>query len=101
MDKAKSWVPHEREHWPFHYATVSAPVFMSHYLGYWVGGLPAMETYTIPAGSTVRVVMASRFGDVGITDRLEDETGYGARVDPGSLTPATLYVHTPDAGGAS
>lgn len=28
----------------------------------------------------VRVVMASRFGDVGITEHLEDENGYSVRV---------------------
>ena len=33
----------------------------------------------IPAGTKVRIVMMSRFGDVGITDQL-DETGYCARV---------------------
>lgn len=34
---------------------------------------------TIPAGTRVRIVMVSRFGDVGITDQL-DHTGYCARV---------------------
>lgn len=33
----------------------------------------------IPAGTRVRIVMMSRFGDVGITDQLEN-TGYCARV---------------------
>lgn len=32
-------------------------------------------------GQRVRIVMFSRFGDVGITEDLESETGYGARVE--------------------
>lgn len=34
---------------------------------------------TLPAGTRVRIVMMSRFGDVGITDQL-DQTSYCARV---------------------
>jgi hypothetical protein len=37
-------------------------------------------------GRRVRIVMASQFGDVGITERLEDETGYTARVAVEDLT---------------
>lgn len=37
-------------------------------------------------GKRVRVVMASRFGDVGITDRLGDEHGYQKRVAVADLT---------------
>ena len=89
----RGWVPHQPECWPFHYATLSRPVTMSVYRGYWEDGEPAMDTYEVPAGTVLRIVMASRFGDVGVTDRLEDETGYGARVSPDELTPATTY-HT-------
>lgn len=34
------------------------------------------------AGSTIRVVMASRFGDVGITQDIEFDHGYTARLLP-------------------
>ena len=44
------------------------------------------DTVTIPAGSRVRVVMASRFGDVGITPNLEEVHGYVARVSVEDLT---------------
>lgn len=38
-----------------------------------------------PAGTKVRVVMVSRFGDCGITDNLQAERGYHARVLPEQL----------------
>jgi hypothetical protein len=37
-------------------------------------------------GKRVRVVMASRFGDVGITDRLDAEYGYETRVAVADLS---------------
>ncbi len=37
-------------------------------------------TYTVREGTEVRVVMASRFGDLGITDDLTADRGYKARV---------------------
>lgn len=50
------------------------------YLGHWIGNEPAMQEVKIEAGQRVRVVMASRFGDVGITTRLQDRNGYMLRV---------------------
>jgi len=50
----------------------------------------------IPAGTNVRIVMVSRFGDVGITYNL-NETGYVARVgnprNPGELESWFTTVH--------
>lgn len=37
----------------------------------------------IPAGTTVRIVMASRLGDLGITRELNKQHGYETRVMPG------------------
>jgi len=37
-------------------------------------------------GKRIRVVMASRFGDVGITENLNAERGYSARVSVEELT---------------
>lgn len=37
-------------------------------------------------GQRVRVVMVSRFGDVGITQRLQDASGYGIRLSLDYLT---------------
>jgi hypothetical protein len=39
----------------------------------------------LPAGITVRVVMASRFGDLGITEALHRGHGYDARVNADQL----------------
>lgn len=47
----------------------------------WWAGLA--DHYTIPAGTRVKVVMVSRFGDVGITDDMSDAYfvgGYTARI---------------------
>ena len=38
------------------------------------------EGTTLAAGTRVAVVMASRFGDVGITDDLDAEHGYSRRI---------------------
>ena len=45
----------------------------------------------------VRVVMASRFGDVGITTRLHDEHGYEKRVAVSELTSFSADKATPPA----
>jgi hypothetical protein len=50
------------------------------YLGYWDNKGPVMQPVPMKAGQTVRVVMASRFGDVGITPVLNNVKGYVARV---------------------
>jgi len=41
---------------------------------------------TWPAGTQVKVVMESRFWDIGITDDLEAENGYDARISPATVT---------------
>lgn len=76
-----TWVPHQRDTWPFWFATVKEPTEFRE----WDGsrdarGGPAFTYRTIPAGTKVKIVMVSRFGDVGITDDLDAETGYRARV---------------------
>lgn len=43
-----------------------------------------------PADTTVRVVMESRFWDIGITDDLEAENGYHARISPAIVTWAGI-----------
>ncbi len=47
---------------------------------------PKPKLYADYAGKRVRVVMASRFGNVGITDRLGDEYGYQDRVTVADLS---------------
>ena len=50
-------------------------VELEHYLGPKTG-------QKIPAGTTMKIVMVSRFGDVGLTTDLKAECGYTVRVDP-------------------
>lgn len=54
----------------------------------WNGIHPPEENTTehvCKAGTRVRVWMVSRFGDVGITDNLDEPHGYDARVEPDIL----------------
>lgn len=41
---------------------------------------PEFTEYLVKAGTTVKIVMVFRFGDVGITTDLKSEYGYDARV---------------------
>lgn len=41
------------------------------------------STIRIPAGTPVRIVMASRLGDLGVTRNLNTQNGYETRVMPG------------------
>lgn len=47
---------------------------------------PRPKLFATHKGKRVRVVMASRFGDVGITTKLRDEYGYQKRVAVSDLT---------------
>lgn len=69
------FVPHERETWPWRFARTRQPIE--------VGG----GKHIIPAGTKVKVVMASRFGDLGITRNLTADYGYETRVMPDLLEP--------------
>lgn len=48
-------------------------------------GEPVMTPVPLPAGSRVRVVMASRMGDVGVTPILDAENGYMLRLPVSEL----------------
>ena len=56
---------------PVLYATTNRKIVFRH----------SMDVVECPIGSTVRINMSSRFGDVGITDNLESDN-YIVRVDP-------------------
>jgi hypothetical protein len=77
--------PHKRETWDVEYGELIEDVRMSYYRGYWDDAGPSMDEYDVPAGTTVRIVMVSRFGDVGITEKLQNSTGYGIRLDISKL----------------
>jgi hypothetical protein len=49
-------------------------------------GTPRPPLFATYNGNRVRVVMASRFGDVGITRNLGREHGYDVRVDVSNLS---------------
>lgn len=70
---------------PTLFAKIKEQAMGRFYLGHWVGNEPAMQEIVIEAGQRVRVVMASRFGDVGITTRLQDRNGYMLRVPVSAL----------------
>jgi hypothetical protein len=74
------WVPHKPETWTFRYACLRKDRTLEHYLGYSKGGEPQFREVPCEAGQRVKIVMVSRFGDVGITEDLNAEVGYGARV---------------------
>lgn len=78
------WVAHERSTWPFRYMTTKEPIT----LRIWNQrrfGEPEYTDKALPPGTRVKIVMASRFGDVGITDDLTVENGYHLRVDISEL----------------
>jgi hypothetical protein len=73
------WVSHEISTWPFRYMTTKEPLI----LRIWNQRRPNEPEYTervLPVGTRVKIVMASRMGDVGITDNLEADNGYHLRI---------------------
>lgn len=59
----------------------------------WNGTHPPDENtkqYKAHKGTKVRVWMVSRFGDVGVTDNLDDPHGYDQRIDPEQLVSWTI-----------
>lgn len=79
IDRA-GWIPHGPEAWPFRYAVLNSDLRKR----------PEGEEAFVK-GMIVRVVMASRFGDLGITRNLDSDHGYQARVWPATLTPIGDY----------
>lgn len=88
---AEQWVPHKWETWPWVLATLKKPVEFR----YWEGakrdatGNPIFVCHTRAVGTSVKIVMVSRLGDVGITDDLNAVNGYAARVLLDDLIPTT------------
>ena len=78
--QAEEWVPHKPETWPWIFGRLACDVKGEDYLGYWDSRGPVMKPIHIKKDTLVRIVMVSRFGDVGITPFLEDSHGYVARV---------------------
>lgn len=70
---------------PALFATLKEAATGRTYLGHWIGNEPAIKDIPLAAGQRIRVVMASRFGDVGITPSLEAKNGYVLRVPLSAL----------------
>lgn len=82
------WVPHERATWPFNYMTTKEPITLKIWNGHSWQRMGKESEYTdkpLPIGTRVKIVMVSRFGDVGITDDLTSENGYHLRIDISEL----------------
>ncbi len=81
MTKTKpTWVPHRPDTWPARYGELKRDTTLSWYQGRWENNEPVMRNEIVQSGTTVKIVMVSRLGDVGITNRLDADVGYGARV---------------------
>lgn len=72
------WIPHKRETWPWRIGILKNDVEFRHWHGH--GADPEFTYEIVSAGTKVKIVMVSRFGDVGITKNLDAEMGYAARV---------------------
>lgn len=63
------------------YCTVAKPITLSK----WNGVHPVDKNTTdvvVQPGTTLKIVMVSRFGDCGLTDDLDADHGYHVRVNP-------------------
>ena len=64
------------------YVTITRPLVLKKWNGKHHPSVEANMTYEEkPAGTTLKIVMVSRFGDCGLTDDLNAEFGYHVRVD--------------------
>lgn len=79
------WIPHKPETWKYRFATLRKPVEMWYYNPRATTEEEKFNKVLRDAGTRVKIVMVSRFGDVGITDDLTAENGYDARVPLDSL----------------
>lgn len=76
-----TWIPHAPATWPAHFGTLRSSVTIDD------DPKPGTVAHrTLQAGTRVRIVMVSRFGDLGITDDLTTSRGYIARVSLEALT---------------
>lgn len=74
------WIPHKPETWAYRFARLRKPVEMWYYNPRGPTEEEKFNKVMRDAGTRVKIVMVSRFGDVGITDDLTAENGYDARV---------------------
>jgi hypothetical protein len=60
------------------YVTAVKPIRMSVWQGH--GKNPKFVDHDVPAGTVLKIVMVSRFGDFGLTDNLSADNGYQVRL---------------------
>jgi len=77
----RQWVPHHRETWPTRYGILKKGITMEWFQGWGKNNTQKFTHEFVPAGTKVKIVMVSRFGDIGITNKLDTDVGYGARVE--------------------
>lgn len=82
------WVPHQRDTWPWQIGKLRQPVRLRIWNGHNTD--PEFTERLLPTGTMVKIVMVSRFGDVGITDDLTAQVGYHARIDLELLEPCSM-----------
>lgn len=87
---ADKWHAHKPETWPFQMAKLRQPTEFRKWNGH--GANPEFTVYWLPPGTPVKIVMVSRFGDVGITENLQAQNGYGARLCLSLLEPAPVTL---------
>jgi hypothetical protein len=91
-----TWIPHVPRTWPAHFGTLRSSLTIEN------GRTPSTVAHrTLQAGTRVRIVMVSQFGDVGITDDLTSSRGYVARVSLQALTHLSTnrLLRKPHTGG--
>lgn len=84
------WVPHQPNTWPWRIGKLKEPCRLGTWHGH--GATPEWTYRYVPAGTLVKIVMVSRMGDVGITDNLDAENGYKARLLLEDLEPVPEVV---------
>lgn len=96
MDQRENrWTPHRPQEWPARYATIMQDIRATKFHG-WENGEACESHWTIKAGTRVKIVMASRFGDVGITDDLLADHGYVARCELDQLKDLSMNAEGTD-----
>lgn len=82
---SEQWVPHQPETWPWRIGRLKKSVIFQIWHGH--NATPQFTERKVAAGSTVKIVMVSRLGDVGITDDLTADHGYHARLPLKEIEP--------------
>lgn len=78
--ETEEWVPHKPETWPWILGRLKRDIDGQKYQGNWDEHGPIITRMHLPRGTLVRIVMVSRFGDIGVTPYIDHVSGYVARI---------------------